>query len=609
MTLLALTSLLFAWLLGLLLVVACWPAGRPLRSDAPLILPLGAMLGLGLTSALFFGASLVSARPALLSGVGEALLIIALAWSLRRRPPAPPAPVADRVPLTWLDWILATSLVQAAVVAGVVVARAYAAEPYGGWDGWAIWNLHARFMLRAGPGWTDALTSPQLSWSHPDYPWLVPASVARVWSWSGAETPFAAAAVSVVFAIATVVLLVAAVAKLRGRTAALLAGLVLAGTPFFVTFAPNQHADIPLALCVLATGVLLALGRHFFLAGLCAALAAWTKNEGMLFATIAALAVALQARRDHARGRFGCFVAGLIIGAAPVIYFKLAIAPPNDLAVAPLGPRLAHLLDGARHTLILATAWRDLRQFGEWTLLPFAAMALPFAAWRWRPPLADARALPVLLGAMLAGFYVVYLLSPQDLAWHLDTSLVRLLLQLWPLALFWWALALPLPPAQSASADQRWTRRVFVGANALAAVVLIAGFATQLAPNELAVRRQGGGVVSVALGDGWFGVEQHGRDRWAWSKGDATLRLDASGSPRPITLRCALRSLGPRTVTIRAGDRVLWSGAVADKHVAVAVTLPVPAKLEFSTDAPAVAESTAPGARPLAFAISRVTID
>jgi hypothetical protein len=37
---------------------------------------------------------------------------------------------------------------------------------------------------------------------------------------------------------------------------------------------------------------------------------------------------------------------------------------------------------------------------------------------------------------MLAGFFFVYIVSPFNLEWHLDTSLDRLLLQVWPLAVF-----------------------------------------------------------------------------------------------------------------------------------------------------------------------------
>jgi hypothetical protein len=45
------------------------------------------------------------------------------------------------------------------------------------------------------------------------------------------------------------------------------------------------------------------------------------------------------------------------------------------------------------------------------------------------------RAVASLLALMLAGFYAVYVVTPKDLAWQLEFSLDRLLLQLWPSAL------------------------------------------------------------------------------------------------------------------------------------------------------------------------------
>ncbi len=52
-----LLPLLSAWILGVLTVTALWPQ-QGLRRDLGLILPLGAGVGLGLTSALFYAASL-----------------------------------------------------------------------------------------------------------------------------------------------------------------------------------------------------------------------------------------------------------------------------------------------------------------------------------------------------------------------------------------------------------------------------------------------------------------------------------------------------------------------------------------------------------------------
>ncbi len=42
----------------------------------------------------------------------------------------------------------------------------------------------------------------------------------------------------------------------------------------------------------------------------------------------------------------------------------------------------------------------------------------------------------ITLGLMLSGFFIFYIITPKDLHWHLSTSLDRLLLQLWPSALF-----------------------------------------------------------------------------------------------------------------------------------------------------------------------------
>jgi hypothetical protein len=46
---------------------------------------------------------------------------------------------------------------------------------------------------------------------------------------------------------------------------------------------------------------------------------------------------------------------------------------------------------------------------------------------------------------MLAGFFAVYLPTPRDLAWHLSTSLHRLYMQVWPLALLGYFLVVATP--------------------------------------------------------------------------------------------------------------------------------------------------------------------
>jgi hypothetical protein len=599
MSLPPLLSLLVAWLLGTLLVSALVGEAERRPSDTALRLALGALLGLGVTAVIFCGFSLLVDRPGLASGIVEAALLAVLARRLAGRGAAVVAPAAA---WTWPQRLLASCCAQALLVAAVVAWRAWAAAPWGGWDGWAIWNLHARLLARGGTDWPALLAAPQLSWTHPDYPRLVAAGVARAWAWTGAESPAAAGLVSAAFAAALLGVLVAGLHVLRGRIAAAVGGLLLVGTPFFVTFATNEHADIPFAAYALAA-VVCGVRGWLIPAALFAGLAAWTKNEGLLFAAVfGAVLLTTQPRQ-----KIGAILGALALGLLPVIGFKLGWAPANDLMGPTLAPRLAQLFDPARHGAILSALGRDLRQFGEWTVLPYFALALGWWASRRAQPVP--RLVPLVIVLMAAGYYVVYLLSPHDLAWHLDTSLVRLLLQLWPLVIVAWCLRWPEAAATTAGAPSRVRRLGWWGANLGVAAGLLVALGGQLGAGEVALRRVGLGKVTLAWGEGWYSPESLGRQRWAWSRGEAQLRfaVDPSAAGGPQHVRFTLRSLGARRVAVTLGNRVVWSGAVAEVPVTVELKdLVLPegeTALVIASDQPPRAESAAPGARALAFAV------
>ncbi len=439
----ALFAVGFAWLIGALLTGLLWPR----RGDTALVLSLGAGVGLGVTALIFFFASLVFTEPLLLAFPVELLLCCGLlfAW-LRRRRAVPPPPAAARPARSWLGSLVLAIFVLASAAALFSAAVAWRAEPYGSWDGWALWNMKARFLYRGGPAAFHQMVQPPLTWTHPDYPLLLPAGVARAWAYTGADSPLAAGLVSTVFGVATLGLLVAGVNRLRNRLIALTGGLMLLGTPFFVRFASNEHADIPLGFFVLAATVLVSLARDeadrgvLFLAGLAAGLAAWTKNEGLLFCVVLGLVFGVTQLFTRRGRNLPPLLAGLALALIPLAWFKFALAPPNDILAGQGAGGFAKLADLSRHQLILKAWWRDLPRFGEWYSLPFLVMGLhligPGRGWFERRSLVVA----ALLFLMLAGYYAVYLLSPFDLAWHLDSSLVRLFLQVWPVAVFLWCL-------------------------------------------------------------------------------------------------------------------------------------------------------------------------
>jgi hypothetical protein len=625
-------ALLSAWMVGVTVVLALWPRARDFRADVILILSAGALMGFAVTSCTFFAATLISARPVLVSGAMDALIAGALWWRTRSRwswrQNLRAAPMSKRgrghlVPRSWLEWVLALGLVGALVVASVIGWRAFRAEPFGGWDGWAIWNMHARFMLRAGTAWPEIAQAAQLNWTHPDYPRLVPASVARMWGWMSDECPAGSATVSVCFGVALLGVLASAVAMRRGRPAALLGALVLIGTPFFVTFAPNQHADIPLAAYLLAAVVFALLAAEsgedardwWALAGGFAAAAAWTKNEGLLFVgAFTVCAGACTWRRNRAAAM--ALIAGLGVGLLPLLYFKLRIAPANDLMAE---SRFGQLLEPQRHATILSMLPRGLWGFGEWAWAPWIVMAAALLAWRVvRKPVRGEWLVPLVTALMFAGYYIVYAVSPHDLGWHIESSLVRLLLQLWPLAILTWCLVVPVPPISEIAVALTTRGKMPPLIFAATSVVLGAGIglalSAQRAANELAFVRRESGHVSASLGEGWFPLEKHGRDEWAWTSGKAVLRLQSDVTPTPArtALHFQLRSVGMRNVVIRRAGDVLWRGSVSEGLVTVNVALVLEAgetKVEFETDSAGAPESSAAGGRTLAFAMYNLSLE
>jgi hypothetical protein len=323
------------------------------------------------------------------------------------------------------------------------------AHPHGeGWDAFAIWNLHARFLFLGGPHWQDGFT-PLLPWSHPDYPLLLPASIAHFWTLLGNDAPRVPAAIAVAFTFASAGLLFATLSISRGRIAATMASIALLTTPAFIEQGTWQYADVPLSFFILATIALLHLSDNqlpvstgrgaLFLAGVAAGLAAWTKNEGVLF--LAAMIVARQwtfirNSRSSAENKvpFSTHSAMLLAGCAPalvlIIYFKHWIAPPGDLFSSP-GVMLQRMIQPARLWAVVKWFGKDFLRFGNWLVIPGTVVVGVYYALRGnRHGISRGTALGLIL--TLAGYFFIYLITPYDIYWHLRFSSARLFLQLWP---------------------------------------------------------------------------------------------------------------------------------------------------------------------------------
>jgi hypothetical protein len=329
--------------------------------------------------------------------------------------------------------------------------------PHGFGDAWFTWNLRARFLYRGGEHWAEAFSN-LIGEAVGDYPLLLPLSIARGWHYLGRESQLVPAAIALLFTFATAGTLFAGLAVLRGWSQGALAGLLLLGTVFFPQLGFVQVADVPLSFFYLASLTLLAVhdtlapGQRSVLvaAGLMTGFATWTKNEGLLFAAAVVLARLLASRGpggwlDRTRQ-----VLLLLGGALPVacvlLYFKARLAPPSYLLENQGWQAVLDRLGAyPRYRLVVLAFLLRILQLGgegyEFDLGSGVVLLLAVYGGLVGRAAPDARKAPVapvvaVLALMLLGYAFVYLVTPLDLLGHLNSSLRRLLLHLWPSALF-----------------------------------------------------------------------------------------------------------------------------------------------------------------------------
>lgn len=424
-------------------------------------LSAGAGLGLGLASLWWW---LLMQLPlqhrAALVAFDLALWIAVLIVAIRGWPSSVAAS-ADRPPVRARS---AEAVVLVACVAAVALLTAWfvasaSVQTHGVWDAWAIWNARARFLARGWPDvWPDAFTR-RPTVPHADYPLLLPLSVARVWMLGGVETTAVPIAVAAIFAGGVLGVVGTSIARVRGRLQGFVAVVCLVASATFVTQTSAQIADVPIAFFLVAAVAAADLaiargaagGSLWAVAGASACLAAWTKNEGLVFAgAFGALAAAwLLVRRRDWRA-----VLWLAAGAAPVVgaiaLFRLRYAPPSEYVGAMTGAQiLARLHDAPRLHQILAAIGTELWSSGTRAIGPLPILVACVALVGVARPIS--RAAVIALAAILvvlAADIVVYDNTPYDLTWQLQTSADRVVMQLFP-ALIWIGLRLARPVGAS----------------------------------------------------------------------------------------------------------------------------------------------------------------
>ena len=361
-----------------------------------------------------------------------------------------PSEVTQEISTRYSAWLAGT----AAIFALCAVAVASYNSPHGGWDAWGIWNLKARFLFFGiDDGTWIRLFTPEIVWSHPDYPLLLPTTIARYWLLLGKPSPWIPSIVSMLSLGLTLWLIHAAVKSSAGQLPANISIIVLLGATFFVQHAGSQFADNYLALFVVAAAIVLkqllvsdyqsAKGwGMLYLLGILLGFAASTKNEGLLIAfvfLITYLAFVIS-RRDQGLPAISRSVivlcAAWLLVFIPSFMMRYSNSVTNDVISAISLDLIKSSLSWERISSMFQLIGPLAMDF---FLVPIiiATGVVIACCGRFRLSLAQNSvfliAVPILI---LSGYVIVLWVTPHDLTWHVDTTFQRLLVHIWGALIF-----------------------------------------------------------------------------------------------------------------------------------------------------------------------------
>jgi hypothetical protein len=450
-------------LCGWWLVAAAWPRGGERRVLLLVRVPVAAAVGFAAAGLHYLAWRVTSpAAPGFAYKLVDCLTLPVLALIAARRfgrtgtvsiAPAPATPFRWRSGQTLM---LVATLAVVALALLTMAGRAWR-EALGYWDAWAIWNLKARFMFLGGPEWS-AFFSRHVWYAHPDYPLLLPATVARLWTYLGHDPPVVPQLVSVGFSGLMLALVFGGGAALRGVPAGCIGVLIVAGAERVLFYGGSQMADLVLAAYVTGAAGLVALAgradhgalRLFLLSGMLSGFAACVKNEGLMLALclLVATAVAggLIARAAGGLRRPALFVLlGMMPGLLAVAAQKVVFRTDSYMLSDQEASIRDKALDPDRHAMMLrfiaetdfGVSRREVGPFDQ--TLPNKPMLwllvlLPIAggvSLRGRDRFAIVT-LGLLSALGFAGYYAAVLVMPYDLHGNLHFGFDRVQLHIYP---------------------------------------------------------------------------------------------------------------------------------------------------------------------------------
>lgn len=412
------------------------------RKPPSVIMGLSMAVGAGCTALFLFWISLGGAAPSrsIFAFLAAAISIFVGCLWKHRRLSIPPSGTVSLRNYDW--WFLIPVLV---VGSSVVVISVHALGfPLYEWDAFAIWGLKAKALacesLRSGPQYFHNLS---MSYSHLDYPLLVPFLVAGVYGIIGYMDDQVGSIVFPFLYISFGLLMYSGLRWINSRKeAALLTALVM-GAPVLIRWAGAGTADMILTTYYAGS-------IHFvvkwmqeekipdlMLAILFSVFCAFTKNEGMALGLINILILFIftfvRINRRQVIG-FVIFVVGAIFLLVPWLIWMKGIPRTHENYLSRIS--YSNFVESThRLEIIIPAFFNEFIQWNRWGGLSVLLIVTAIMGWRaFRKRYVIAMWL--LLGMHIGLYLLIYLISPWNIQEILFVSLDRLILHTTPAIIF-----------------------------------------------------------------------------------------------------------------------------------------------------------------------------
>ncbi|MDD5135999.1 MAG: glycosyltransferase family 39 protein [Candidatus Omnitrophica bacterium] len=254
--------------------------------------------------------------------------------------------------------------------------------------------------------------------------------------------------------VGILILLYFAIRRFAGSTYALVFTFLLATIPQFTAYACNAYVDLPLAYYCFISAILLfewfrdrSKYRFIVLSAVMAALAGWTKNEGLMYCAAYLLTIiiflAFNIKKNSVRDYIYVFFSFAIIAAisAPWLFLKKQTGLANvDMGAMDLSPAY---LAGNLYKLKPIFYEFQKEMFGpkKWNI--FWVVSSVILILRFKSAFSGIRRyVTILLCLMISGYILAYMVSPIDVRYFLAKTWSRFLLHFLPISVYWLALIL-----------------------------------------------------------------------------------------------------------------------------------------------------------------------